>query len=305
MLPVWLAFRCINVLFAPADIAPLLSPCPVVLAVRNLWPYTQSDASSNWTVSFRRITQRWLAGLSCRKARRVIFVSQASADLLSKRLNVLDRKQVVIRHGLASIFRLTDSSARSVLEGYNWGMNPYVLCVSDVYRHKNLETLISGFALWRQRTGDKQRSLLFAGAILDTDYFEYLQHLANSQRIEQRVHFVGNVPYADMPALYQGAELFVFPSILETFGHPLVEAMACGVPVIASDLPVCREICQDAARYFPIDDPEALSKHLLVTLSDPTVRQAMAKKGLERAKSFSWDRTAMQLVQVFEEMNES
>ncbi len=114
-----------------------------------------------------------------------------------------------------------------------------------------------------------------------------------------RVHFVGRLGHERLAAFYRKASVFILPSRLETFGHPLVEAMAS---VVASDIPVCREICRDATRYFPPDDIETMVNQVRTVLREPGVRGALVQKGLERAQDFNWDSTAEQLVQVFEEI---
>ena len=116
-----------------------------------------------------------------------------------------------------------------------------------------------------------------------------------------RVHFLGHVRHYDLVHYYRAAGLFVFPSRLETFGHPLVEAMATGTPVIASDLPVCREICKDGALYFEPDDVTLLSEQIRTVLEEPGLRHALKRRGIERSGAFSWDTAAQQMIDIFEQ----
>ena len=90
-----------------------------------------------------------------------------------------------------------------------------------------------------------------------------------------RIHVVGNVPYAEVPAWYRGASLFVFPSYLETFGHPLLEAMAADVPVLAADIAVSREVAGDAARYFDPTDVDALAREMARGVDDDALRSRL------------------------------
>ena len=116
------------------------------------------------------------------------------------------------------------------------------------------------------------------------------------------MHFLGSMEYEKLPHLYRNALVFVLPSRLETFGHPLVEAMASGVPIVASDLPICREICQNAALYFDVNDASELAQRIVTLIENPELRQRLREFGLERAKEFSWERTAAQMVEIFEEV---
>ncbi len=113
---------------------------------------------------------------------------------------------------------------------------------------------------------------------------------------------VGAVPYAEIPAWYRGAQLFVFLSYLETFGHPLLEAMAADVPVIAADIPVTREVAGDAALYVPHDDVAALADALARGLDDSEFRERARALGRERVARFTWDASARAHLALFDEL---
>src|SRR5262249_38309517 len=109
------------------------------------------------------------------------------------------------------------------------------------------------------------------------------------------VRWLGYVPERELVALYNGASLFVYPSRLEGFGLPVIEAMACGTPVVASDVPALREVAADAAPLVPPGDPAALASAMTAMLGDPTAAAAAREAGLRRATRFSWTRTAERL----------
>ncbi len=117
-----------------------------------------------------------------------------------------------------------------------------------------------------------------------------------SDKFLQRLHFTGFVDDADLPAIYRGAEWFVFPSKYEGFGIPPLEAMACGTPVISSDAASLPEVLGDAAVYFRSEDKESLLRVLKESVSiSADNRSAIIEKGLKQAKKFSWDETAKKL----------
>ena len=115
-----------------------------------------------------------------------------------------------------------------------------------------------------------------------------------------RIHIVGEVPYAQIRDYYAHAELFVFPSYLETFGHPLLEAMASDLPVVASDIGVFREICDDAALYVDPHDASSIAQAMEGALFSLELRETMAKRGKRRVQEFTWDRSAERLRALFE-----
>jgi glycosyltransferase involved in cell wall biosynthesis len=120
--------------------------------------------------------------------------------------------------------------------------------------------------------------------------------------LAERIHILGEVPYADVRAYYANADLFVFPSYLETFGHPLLEAMASGLPVVAADIPVFREIGGDAAFYADPHKTDAIASAMEEALYVPRAREALRRRGLERVQHFTWERTAGRLSALLDEV---
>jgi glycosyltransferase involved in cell wall biosynthesis len=296
-LPLLLRSEKIDVLLAPADVAPLLAPCPVVLAVRNPNPYW-GPRGSNWKAKLRDRMLRLVTRLSAARASRVFFVSEHSRQRITPFLRSPVERTSVVYHGIGEEFRLergaTDAPGAAIAEGR------YVLSVSAVRIHKNFETLIRAFSQLVREPGCSDMRLVIIGAVIDPPYFEQLTSLVRELTLEASVTFRGEMPYADLPAVYRGARLFVLPSLAETFGHPLVEAMASGVPVVATDLEIMREMCEDAAGYFHPGDPGSLFAEMRELLSNETLRQDRIRSGLARARKFSWDRTARQTVDLLE-----
>jgi glycosyltransferase involved in cell wall biosynthesis len=121
--------------------------------------------------------------------------------------------------------------------------------------------------------------------------------------LAERIHILGEVPYADVRSYYAGATLFVFPSYLETFGHPLIEAMATRVPVVASGMPVFREIAGDAALYADPHDKGSISRAMEAAL-EPSRREELVGLGAERVRKYTWESTVERLLRLFEEVLE-
>jgi glycosyltransferase involved in cell wall biosynthesis len=109
------------------------------------------------------------------------------------------------------------------------------------------------------------------------------------------------VPYADVLRYYRGALALVFPSLLETFGHPLLEAMLAGTPIVAADIPAFREIACDVALYFPPQDPARLARSVEQLRAEPAATRARVERGRKRAEGFSWKSSVDRLCAVFEE----
>jgi glycosyltransferase involved in cell wall biosynthesis len=117
--------------------------------------------------------------------------------------------------------------------------------------------------------------------------------------LENHMHFMGFVPEDDLPALYNGADLFAFPSLYEGFGLPVLEAMACGTPVITSNVSSLPEVAGNAALLVDPYNVDELAGAIRRILSDPALAADLRARGLERARQFSWERTAQETLEVY------
>jgi glycosyltransferase involved in cell wall biosynthesis len=131
--------------------------------------------------------------------------------------------------------------------------------------------------------------------------FEDTALLVEALRLSERVVFTGFVPVMDMPYLYNAADLFVYPSFYEGFGLPPMEAMACGTPVITTNVSSMPEICEGAALLVDPHHSLALSEAMHRVLTDEELRNRLSQLGIQRARSFSWRKTAIDTLAVYEE----
>lgn len=291
LLPLWLAQVKADVLYAPVDIAPLSASCPTVLAVRNLSPYYRL-ATSHRKSKFA--LQRRMTRFSAHKAKKVIFVSCHSRDTIAPQLSIPYEKTEVVYHGLDHDTFDPHRNFDSVPPGFRKRIDelrPFVLCVSTINPHKNYEILFQGWAQLREDLRKEYR-LVVAGICVIPEYFGELVVLTEKLGIDKEIVFLGEVPYQRVPYLYKCASAFVFPSFLETFGHPLVEAMAMNLPIVAANSTCIPEIVNGAALLFETRNPEQLGRNLGDVLTDQDLRSQLVSKGETRAAEFSWLETA-------------
>ncbi len=283
----------VHVLYSPNDLTSLFAPCPVVLAIRNVSPYADSCIiEEELQGKLRFIALRRLTKFSAWKADSVIFVSNHSKKIISKRLGIPSKKSVVIYHGLNEKF----NSSGEVRPKFSRYM-PYILSVSTIYLSKNYIPLIQAFARLLREYG-LLYNLLIVGKTVHDGYRKQMERVIADEGICPYVHLLGEIEYLQMPELYAGARLFAFPSYLETFGHPLVEAMGSGVPVASSNASVMPEICGDAALYFNPFDPDEMAQVMYRVLTDDVSWKNMRRRGLERSREFSWEKTARRTLDV-------
>jgi glycosyltransferase involved in cell wall biosynthesis len=172
----------------------------------------------------------------------------------------------------------------------------YTLYVGTIEPRKNLPKLIDAFAM-RRVAGDLPHQLVCVGPYgwLSDDVEAQIDRL----RVRDAVRFTGYVPFDDLPAIYNLAEIFVFPSVYEGFGLPVVEAMACGTPVITGPVAALDEVAGDAAERFAPLDAEALGDHLVALARSRERRDELSARGLARARAFSWQRAALETLDVY------
>ncbi|MGY4706897.1 glycosyltransferase family 4 protein [Candidatus Bipolaricaulota sp. J31] len=296
-----------SLLFTTTEIGAIKVSVPHVVLVRNLNIYAPYFIYSRWDQRLKLLgyqaARQPLAYLTLRSADRIVFVSEAFRNQVVTQFRLPMEKTRVVYHGINPVFINSAADKEPfLLKSKNIAKRSYLLTVSTIYPHKNYETLLDAFALLAREKPSLGLQLVIAGEAKDQDLFLSLQRRTRDLNISDRVHFLGFVEYEKLPELYRNAFAFVFPSRLESFGHPLVEAMASGTPIIASDLPVFHEICQNAALYFPVNDATKLAEQVITLIENPEVREQLGRLGLKRAKNFSWERTAVQMVKIFEEL---
>jgi len=227
--------------------------------------------------------------------------AHARSDIIS-RLGVSPDKVQVLYSGVHPRFQpeLEQVERERLQTRYGVGDRPYVLSVGTLQPRKNYVRLIQAFAqlanLQACRLADLQLVIAGGRGWLYQDIF------AEAERHGDRVRIPGFVDEADLPALYRNAALFAFPSLYEGFGLPVLEAMACGVPVVCSNRSSLPEVAGDAALLVDPLDTDGLAEAMARALEDVGLRRQMVTRGLAQASRFTWEQAARQLVAAFDTM---
>lgn len=177
---------------------------------------------------------------------------------------------------------------------------PYIFAFGDIYPRKNFPRLIKSFAILT-KTVKKDIQLVISGQPEFAKLFNDLRSLANSLGVEEKVNFIGFVPDDDIPFLLSGAEFLSYISLYEGFGLPILDAMACDCPVIASNTTAIPEAAGDAAILVDPCDVDQIADAMANLLNDSRLRQELIVKGRERVKLFSWDKAATETIKVQKE----
>ncbi len=223
-------------------------------------------------------------------ADRVIAVSQNTADDLHERLGVPREKIDVIHLGISPSFTSqVDDAAVAALTAKYGLYQPFVLAVGTIEPRKNYEMLIRAFAAARRDPAGPQR-LVIAGK--PGWLYEGVYRAVETLGLRESVKFLDYLPEGELPTLYHAASAVAMPSIYEGFGIPVVEAMACGTPVVCSTGGSLPEVAGDAALLVPPTDQGALAQALIRIVGDDALRATLRVRGLEHATLFNWDAAA-------------
>lgn len=284
--------RC-DAFFAAADVAPLGSPVPVVLKVNTFHHEFEPWALGRARAHYRRI----MIARSARRAAFVVANSQDTATNIRRFLHVPDTRLRLVYEAIDDRFgRVEDPDAARAAAAARFGLpdTGYFLFLSTLYPYKNADVVIDAAAVLRQR-GGAPLSLVIAGPDSDGELAR-LRARVSALGLEDSVRFLGGVPNAAVPELLGGAIALLYPSLRETFGKPLVEAMQLGVPVLGSAAGAIPEVLGGAGMILPPSDASAWAAGMERVRHDPAERAAMVARGLERASFFSWPRAAGELV---------
>lgn len=279
----------------PNGLAPLLLPSPFVLSIHDATLFLHR----RYHPLTRLLAIRLMLPLVARRAAAVITMSQSARTDLSRILRLPQDKVHVIYEAAPDHFSpLTDPVQREHLRQKYGLPEEFLLYVGTIEPRKNLPRLVNAFSRL-QKQGFPHQLIIVGPWGWAMDDFEADIKRSTSN---QHVRWLGYIPAEDLPGLYSLASLFVFPSLYEGFGLPPLEAMACGTPVLTSNNSSLVEVCQDAAVLVDPYDEDAIADGLHRLLSDADLRHEFSRRGLLRAKAFSWHRAARETAAVYEKI---
>jgi len=291
--------RELDLLHAPVYVGPLDAPCPLVVSVHDLSFFRFPDL-------FPRIKRYYLqpfTRMTVRRASVVLASSESTGRDLVDILGASPDKIRVIPLGVDEGMRpLSGSKAVKVFRRRESLPEHMILYVGTLEPRKNLSTLLEAYARLCREPGFKH-DLVIAGG--KGWYYEEIDRTVERLGLRGRVLFPGFVPDADLPLWYNAADLFVYPSLYEGFGLPPLEAMACGTPVVVSDVSSLPEVVGGAGLAVAPSDSEALARAMARLLGDGELRDACRASGLERAQQFSWGACARKTADVYHQVLEN
>ena len=286
----------IDLLHSPHFMLPLLRACPSIVTIHDvIYLACKEDLPSR----LGRLYYRGMMAASVRVADRIITDSMFSRQDIIHHLKVTPKKVDVICPATGAEFQRVNNSDRLEEVRAKYGISGEYVLYTGIYKpRKNHAGLLRAFRCFLDAGGSAQ--LVFAGPA-DPAQAE-LRRLAEELDIDSKVVFTGFVEESDLPALYSAAHLYACPSLYEGFGFTVLEAMACGVPVVCSTETSLPEVAGDAALYADPRDPKQFGHALIRAWDDRELRMSLIQKGQDNVQRFSWARAAEQTLRAYHQV---
>lgn len=280
-----------DIVYHPFQYLSILSRSKQIITIHDFIPLYYPEVAKHQYYYYKIIMPILL-----KRAYKIICISENTKNDVIKFFNVDEDKLVEIYNGYDNELFNTKDIKENVIEKYNI-KEKYFIAVGAGYSHKNLETALRAF----KKVSDKNKcEFIIVGK--DSDYIKKLKQLCIELKIEEKVKFIGYVPDDDLPTLYNKSIAFVYPTLYEGFGLPILEAMACETVVLSANNSSLPEVYGDAAISFDAKDEDAIAKGMALLLKDEVISRKLINDSKEQIKKFDWDITASEVIKLFKQM---
>lgn len=284
-----------DLLFVPAHVLPLWSPRRSVVTIHDLGYLHFPEAHPSAQRLYLRVSTLWNA----RRASHVLAVSEATKRDIVVHCGVRPDKISVVYLGVGERFRPASDPERLGVVMDRYGIaQPYLLYVGTIQPRKNLLRLIEAWSRFLAGRSESSPMLVIAGK--QGWLTEAINRRVGELQVSDHVRFTGYIADEDLPALIGGALGYLLPSLYEGFGLPLLEAQACGTPVLTSRVSSLPEVAGDAAVYVDPLDVASIAAGIARLVDDDALRADLRRRGLERVPAWSWERTARETLAILE-----
>lgn len=288
-----------DVLHCTSNTAPIYCNVPLILTLHDII-FLEKRSSTNRSLYqnlgwyYRRIVVPRIL----QKCKKIITVSQFECNRIQDTLHLPAGILTAIHNGYSKRFKPLEQ-VYNITSKY-LKAKKYILFLGNTDPKKNTPITLKAYSLYVKQSANPLPLLI---ADLQEPVIDHILAEQNIREIKPLLNYPGYIPHADLPAIYNGASAFLYTSLRESFGIPLLEAMACGTPVISSNTSAIPEVAGSGAILVNPEKPEAIAEQLLRLEQDSSFRDTQIAYGLERVKTFSWEQTARQLLNIYTNFN--
>ena len=299
-----LKYKC-DLLHCTSNTAPLFSPVPVIITLHDIIYMEQSilniiSGKGSYYQRFGNIYRRIVVPRIVKKCRKIITVSDYEKQRISEFFRSGDSTRLLtVYNGVGSYFKpVKDAASLKLIKDKYRLPDKYFFFLGNTDPKKNTRGVLKAYAEFIRITGSQVKLVMLdfdrqelAGILEETGD----KHLVNS------IHLTGYVANNELPGIYSQSELFLYPSLRESFGIPILEAMSCGIPVITSDTSSMPEIAGKAAILVDPFKPEEITRAMISVFSNKALQEELKQKGIEQASAFSWRSMAEKILRIYTE----
>lgn len=281
-----------DVLHCTSNTAPVFCKVPLILTLHDIiFLEPKQSANKSMYQNFGRIYRRFVVPRILNKCKKIITVSNYEREKIKKALDLPNDRIISIYNGFNSHFKPIDNYEH-VIEKYIKDKD-YLFFLGNTDPKKNVPGTLKAYSIYLNQSSKKYRLLL---ADIKPEVLDSILKEQDIEWIKPYIYLPGYISNTDLPYIYNGAKIFLYTSFRESFGIPLLEAMACGTPVITGDSSALPEIAGTGAVMVDVSDPEKIAQQILKLETDVDYYKFQVSYGLNRVKYFSWEETAKSLL---------
>jgi len=299
-LPIYMRKYHIDVLHCTSNTAPVLCSAPTIITLHDvifLEKQKQAEQVTNWYQELGRIYRKYIVPASIRQTKRIITVSHYEKDRISDTLKITGDKISVLYNSFGKHFEIPGDKKQlaDIRTKYNLP-EEYIFYIGNTDPKKNMPNVLKAYTNYVERTANYLPLLV---ADVSEKNLDSLLEKLELQQHRKNIQLTGYIYNSDLPLIYAGAKVFLYPSLRESFGIPVLESMACGTPVITSNTSALPEVAGEAALLVNPASQEEITSALSSSLSNEILRKDLIEKGLERIRAFSWNLSAANLLTIY------
>jgi glycosyltransferase involved in cell wall biosynthesis len=281
----------LDILHCTSNTAPVKMSIPLVVTVHDIIYLEKLNLTRGTSYQIAgNLYRRWNVPMVVKRSAGIITVSDFERQRIVSHFGLKEDQVRTVHNGVGEKFkRVTDPGILDDIRKRYHLPGQFMFYLGNTDPKKNMIGVLRALSILKKR---KQLTIPLLMLDIDRSFLTRLAEEIGDREILQHISFSGYVPNHDLPAIYSLASVFLYPSLRESFGIPILEAMACGVPVITSSTSSMPEVAGDAALFIDPNNPEQLAEKTVALLNDNTLRQELIEKGLKRSQEFSWEANA-------------
>ena len=299
-LPMYIRNYNIDVLHCTSNTAPVLCTAPTIITLHDLIFLEKGKESGqlvNWYQQLGKIYRKYIVPTSIKNTRRIITVSHYEKERIANTLNIQGDKISVLYNAFGKHFTMPDDNNKLVEIKKKYSLpEQYIFYIGNTDPKKNMPNVLKAYVKYAAENANHLPLLI---ADVSEKNLEFLLEKLELQKYRKDIQLTGYIYNSDLPLIYAGAKVFLYPSLRESFGIPVLESMACGTPVITSNTSALPEVAGHAALLVNPSNQDEITDAISNSISNESLRAGLIEKGFERIRDFSWSLSATNLLTIY------